>query len=138
MDSNHELKPSRRQRDRDPAQPTDFAERMVAFQRRNAVYVLFLSYITHLLTKNFIVCSTRLVQLVPANALSERRHLHLLLVCNLQILIRHLFLPAALPQRHLHARLTSHLMLSSPVQRQTQMISHGASRYLRPLVPTIT
>lgn len=37
MDSNHELKPSRRQRDRDPAQPTDFAERMVAFQRRNAV-----------------------------------------------------------------------------------------------------
>lgn len=32
-----EPKPSRRPRDRDPAQPTDFAERMVAFQRRNAV-----------------------------------------------------------------------------------------------------
>jgi hypothetical protein len=39
-----EPKPSRRPRDRDPAQPTDFAERMVAFQRRNAVYVLFLFY----------------------------------------------------------------------------------------------
>ncbi|KAG1891533.1 hypothetical protein F4604DRAFT_1706903 [Suillus subluteus] len=37
MESNHEPKPSRRSRDRDPAQPTDFAERMVAFQRRNAV-----------------------------------------------------------------------------------------------------
>ncbi|KAG1761803.1 hypothetical protein EDD22DRAFT_1031148 [Suillus occidentalis] len=29
-------KPSRRPRDRDPAQPADFAERIVAFQRRNA------------------------------------------------------------------------------------------------------
>lgn len=37
MESTHEPKPSRRLRDRDPAQPTDFAERMVAFQRRNAV-----------------------------------------------------------------------------------------------------
>lgn len=37
MESNHEPKPSRRQRDRDPAQPTDLAERMVAFQRRNAI-----------------------------------------------------------------------------------------------------
>jgi hypothetical protein len=39
----NEPKPSRRPRDRDLAQPTDFAERTVAFQRRNAVYVLFLS-----------------------------------------------------------------------------------------------
>jgi hypothetical protein len=39
-----EPKPSRRPRERDPAQPTDFAERMVAFQRRNAVYVLFIFY----------------------------------------------------------------------------------------------
>ncbi|KAG1754234.1 hypothetical protein EDB19DRAFT_1665358 [Suillus lakei] len=37
MDSNHEPKPSRKARDRDPAQPTDFAERMIALQRRNAV-----------------------------------------------------------------------------------------------------
>ncbi|KAG1756261.1 uncharacterized protein EDB91DRAFT_1091560 [Suillus paluster] len=37
MDSTHDQpKPSRRPRDRDPAQPTDLAERMIAFQRRNA------------------------------------------------------------------------------------------------------
>ncbi|OJA21630.1 hypothetical protein AZE42_09745 [Rhizopogon vesiculosus] len=37
MDSAHDLpKPSRRVRDRDHAQPTDLAERMIAFQRRNA------------------------------------------------------------------------------------------------------
>ncbi|OAX36865.1 hypothetical protein K503DRAFT_271382 [Rhizopogon vinicolor AM-OR11-026] len=37
MDSAHDQpKPSRRVRDRDHAQPTDLAERMIAFQRRNA------------------------------------------------------------------------------------------------------
>jgi hypothetical protein len=59
------------------------------------------------LTKFYFVY---LVQVVPVNVLSERLHL----VCNFQILIRHLFLPATLPQQHLHVRLFSHLMLLYP------------------------
>jgi hypothetical protein len=66
MDSTHDQpKPSRRVRDRDPAQPTDLAERMVAFQRRNAAYVLILS-LSALVFIQFIV------QLVPESALPHR------------------------------------------------------------------
>jgi len=65
MDSTHDQpKPSRRVRDKDHAQPTDLAERMIAFQRRNAAYV-FIQSLSNLIFIQFVV------QLVHENVLSD-------------------------------------------------------------------